>query len=858
MVLFLIILIAFLLYIIFLPIKNTLEIKKQKEEIVRLKSKISDLEFKFRSFDNVSPEVGTANLVNEDVETVNAELESEEWIKAGEGSKNEDNAAYSFMEKSEKSVEKSGSNEGPAKTEVKEKYSTISPYIKKFFSIESIISKLGIILLLIGVGFIFKLSYDKGYITQEVALIIGGLIGLALCFFGFRTSAKSRLLLSQVLFGGGIAVFYLTAYAAYLRYGILGDFSAFIFLSLITVLSYTLSIMTASSSISIIGLLGALIIPFAVDLGFLGLTGFGLYVLAVSVLSSAVYFFKRWRLLQFTSLISFLGILTRLLLTTPLNVEDAVLFFGLILLLMAVHTIPDLYFYLKDDETKKDKILSPALAVLNLGFSLFLTYKLSVYKFAPQSTAYLIFSFFYIVLAYLAFRKKRMDNLGLIYLAGVLISLYVTVADRFTYDVQPVLILSIAFLGFWLFRKREETKVFVLLHILFGTAYMMAIASLLKDGGRLSALRFLLEGSFYLVPMVLSVFVQKEKFKRIYQSLVFQVYTFMFLIECIYKFHIRTPDMISQCLIMLLIAIYNFMHYKLKKKWFYSFTVNSFASFLIVFSVVYTLDSVLEPRYRLFIFLGIEVLLSFVFYGLSLIKEKTENARFFYRLCFFVFMVKIMLADFSIAAEEFRYGILLSGLFILALDKFYKNKISKDKITLNIGRIFLIVIAFFYYGFVYSRMPHKDAVLIKIWNVDILSVVINILNALILIAFFKMLKLPQILYFAVISLIFVFLSFVDIYLPINNGGVLTLLWAFYSIASFIYYLRKGRARMVYISLGLIILVAAKLIVVDLSTLNILSKVITSLVFGVALLLLSYAIQPMLKKFGKTDAVPAEK
>ena len=216
-----------------------------------------------------------------------------------------------------------------------------------------------------------------------------------------------------------------------------------------------------------------------------------------------------------------------------------------------------------------------------------------------------------------------------------------------------------------------------------------------------------------------------------------------------------------------------------------------------------------------------------------------------------------MLFDFSIAADQFRYGILLSGLFILALDKFYKNKFNKDKASLNVGRIFLITVAFFYYIFIYSHMPYQDAILIKIWNIDVLSVVINILNALIMIAFFKILNMPQILYFAVISLIFVFLSFVDIYLPIKNGGILTLLWAFYSIASFVYYLRKGRARMVYISLGLIIFVAAKLIILDLNTLNILSKVITSLVFGVALLLLSYAIQPMLKKFGKPEIEKTE-
>jgi len=166
---------------------------------------------------------------------VSSETEAQVWIKAGESSTNEDNTTNPFVKESsnDETLSKDEVKENLKQKGIKEKHDALSPYFKKLFSIESIISKLGIILLLIGVGFIFKLSYDKGYITQEGALIIGGLIGVALCFFGFRTSAKSRLVLSQVLFGGGIAVFYITAYAAYLRYGILGGFFAFIFRELL-------------------------------------------------------------------------------------------------------------------------------------------------------------------------------------------------------------------------------------------------------------------------------------------------------------------------------------------------------------------------------------------------------------------------------------------------------------------------------------------------------------------------------------------------------------------------------------------------------------------------------------------------
>ena len=157
MVLVLVIVIALILYILIFPIKNAFKIKKQEEEIIRLKSKLSDLEFKFQGNSNVSSETEASIPVNEKAEAVNAEPEAQVWIKDGEGSRNEDNTNNSFVKESvNDEVKEDLKQEG-----IKEKHAALSPYFKKLFSIESIISKLGIILLLIVVGFIFKLSYDK-------------------------------------------------------------------------------------------------------------------------------------------------------------------------------------------------------------------------------------------------------------------------------------------------------------------------------------------------------------------------------------------------------------------------------------------------------------------------------------------------------------------------------------------------------------------------------------------------------------------------------------------------------------------------------------------------------------------------
>jgi len=136
MVLVVVIIIALILYILILPIKNAFKIKKQEEEIIRLKSKLSDLEFKFQVNSNVS-----------------SETEAQIWIKAGEDPTNEDNTTNSFVKESsnDDALSKDEVKEDLKQKGIKEKHAAISPYFKKLFSIESIISKLGIILLLIGI-----------------------------------------------------------------------------------------------------------------------------------------------------------------------------------------------------------------------------------------------------------------------------------------------------------------------------------------------------------------------------------------------------------------------------------------------------------------------------------------------------------------------------------------------------------------------------------------------------------------------------------------------------------------------------------------------------------------------------------
>ncbi len=194
------------------------------------------------------------------------------------------------------------------------KESALSKKMKELLTVESIISKLGITLLLIGVGFIFKLAYDNGYITEGMALLVGALIGIALIGLGYKVALKGRLVLRQVLVGGGIATLYTTTYAAYQGYDIIPGVLAFIFMCLITFGgAFFISVTLKNVSIAVIGMTGALLTPFLVPLDQLGLTGVGLYIGVLALSSMIIYVFRRWRTLQLTNIVGSIFITTLLL-----------------------------------------------------------------------------------------------------------------------------------------------------------------------------------------------------------------------------------------------------------------------------------------------------------------------------------------------------------------------------------------------------------------------------------------------------------------------------------------------------------------------------------------------------------------
>ena len=167
---------------------------------------------------------------------------------------------------------------------------------------ESWLKIVGIGLLLFGVGFLFKFSVEQGWLTERVRIGFGLALGTGLLVTGIRLQADRRPF-SQVLLGGGVATYYITGFAAYQLYALLAHPVAFAFMGAVTLFAFFLALRQQAAILSVVGAVGGLGTPFLLytDAGTVpGLVGYTCLVLGGA---TAIYLYRGWRSLLWTSFV---------------------------------------------------------------------------------------------------------------------------------------------------------------------------------------------------------------------------------------------------------------------------------------------------------------------------------------------------------------------------------------------------------------------------------------------------------------------------------------------------------------------------------------------------------------------------
>lgn len=180
----------------------------------------------------------------------------------------------------------------PPKTGFFEKH----PDLEKFVG-ENLVSKIGIVILVLAIAFFVKYAIDNDWIGPVGRVGIGILCGGVLTALAHKLR-KSYHAFSSILIGGGLAVFYFTITLAYHEYHLFTQPVTFIIMLIITAFAVLLSILYNRQELAVIALIGGFATPFMASKNSGDYVSLFIYLIILNTGLLFIAYRKSWRLLN--------------------------------------------------------------------------------------------------------------------------------------------------------------------------------------------------------------------------------------------------------------------------------------------------------------------------------------------------------------------------------------------------------------------------------------------------------------------------------------------------------------------------------------------------------------------------------
>ena len=119
-----------------------------------------------------------------------------------------------------------------------------------------LLNRVGALALILGVGFFLKYAFDNDWLNELARVLMGAAAGLLLIGGGYRFHQRNLAIFSQGLTGAGVAILYLSIYAAYDFYHFVPQPLAFILMAVVTVAALLLSLHYDARAIALLGWAG--------------------------------------------------------------------------------------------------------------------------------------------------------------------------------------------------------------------------------------------------------------------------------------------------------------------------------------------------------------------------------------------------------------------------------------------------------------------------------------------------------------------------------------------------------------------------------------------------------------------------
>ena len=168
----------------------------------------------------------------------------------------------------------------------------------------------GAVVLILAAGFFAKFAFDQGWLDPRIRTISGLVFGVILVAAGERFIRRGMRPLGQGLVGAGLAIMYISIYAASAYFGLITTGVAFRGMIIVTAGGMALAVWRDAMPISILALLGGFLTPAILSTGVNQRDALFAYLLVLDLGALAAAFFRRWRaldVLSFAATFAFYG-----------------------------------------------------------------------------------------------------------------------------------------------------------------------------------------------------------------------------------------------------------------------------------------------------------------------------------------------------------------------------------------------------------------------------------------------------------------------------------------------------------------------------------------------------------------------
>lgn len=362
------------------------------------------------------------------------------------------------------------------------KPSPLKSDLEKFVG-ENLISKIGILSIILGVGIGAKYAIDHHLISPLTRIILGYLSGLGLLAFAVKLKSKYHDF-SAVLLSGSLTILYFITYFAYAFYALMPQFAAFLLMTLFTVFTVLAATNYNKQVIAHIGLVGAYTVPFLLSqnsdnmfilFSYMSIINTGILLLAV---------LRYWKPLYYSAFgLTWLVYLSWYVFDYQSEQHFSFSFFGALFFLLLFFLIFYAMF-LANKLLHKEKLRNDGIAVLLLnsflfygvGYSLLSSYDIvGILALFTVSNALIHF-----IVSVFLYRLKATDR-NIFYFTSGLVLVFVTIAIPIQWDGNWVTLLwtAEAALLFWIGRSKAVAVYEKLSYPLMALGFV----SMLQDWG---------------------------------------------------------------------------------------------------------------------------------------------------------------------------------------------------------------------------------------------------------------------------------------------------------------------------------------------------------------------------------------